>query len=186
MNVEIWKKTRSPTGYRTRSLFVDVQRHMRSEEDIEASLYWLERRNYTDDDTRPVLKEHYLASMDPTGYETAIKFLGSYDHWDYMMKSCAWFRDAVNQWKEELEVRLKSKAIAKIKEIAFSEDKQSLAAAKYIATADYDKVDGRGRPSNVEIRGKLKEAIEISEADKADMERIGLKLVSNNSKKGGK
>jgi hypothetical protein len=181
MTPEIWKKVRTVSGFRTRGLFIDVQRHLRDKEECDNAPYWLERRNITKDDTRPVFKEHYLASLDPTGYETAIKYLGSYEHWEYMLKNCSWFRDAVEGWKGELQARLKSKAIAKIQEIAFSEDRQALAAAKYLATHDYDKVDGRGRPSKEELRGNLKEAIEATEADKADMERMGLVLI-----KGGK
>lgn len=181
LNPELWKALRSPTGYRTRSLFADVQRHLRQPEDYNSSPYWLERKNYTEDDPRPVMKEHYIASMDPTGYETALKFLGSYDHWEYMIKNCAWFREAVADWKQILEARIKSKAIAKIQEIAFSEDKQALGAAKYLATLDYEKTDGRGRPSTAEKTGKLKEAIMIAEAEREDMERIGLSVI-----KGGK
>jgi hypothetical protein len=182
MNPEVWRKVRGPTGYKTRGLFIDVQRSMREKEEYDNAPYWLERRNYTKDDKRPVFKEHFLACLDPTGYETAIKYLGSYEHWEHMMENCPWFRDAVNRWTKELEARIKSKAIAKIQEIAFSDDRQALAAAKYLATHDYNKVDGRGRPSKEEIRGKLKEAIEVSESDKADMERMGLTLIQGGKK----
>lgn len=176
-NIELWKKTRGPTGYRTRSMFIDVQRSLREKEDYENAPYWLERRNYTEDDTRPVLKEAYIAEMDPTGYRVALKFFGSFEHWLFMLENCVWFREAVANWKTELEHKLKAMAIAKIQEIAFSEDKQALAAAKYLATKDYDKEDGRGRPSNAEVKGHLRTAIQIADADREDMERIGLKLV---------
>ena len=168
---------------RTRSLFADVAKDYNlSQEELDNAPYWLERSIYTD--KRPVMKEFFLLEEDPTGYSTAIKFFGSYDHWLMMMRNSTWFREAVERLKEELYIRLKSKSVKRIAEIAFNpEDRQSLAAAKYLATADYDKSDGRGRPSKAEVTGKLKEAVQIAEADKEDMERIGLRLVTSSGVK---
>jgi len=176
--MSIFDITRTSNGYKTRSLFVDVcKKFFMDEESIKNAPYWLDIK--TDlKDPRPSVRDHFLVSEDPTGYETALKFFGCYEHWEFMYSKSDWFKEAVDTWKLELYARLKSKAVRKIRDIAFSDDdKQALAAAKYLATAEYDKVDGRGRPSAAEVKGKLKEAVKILDADREDMERIGLRLV---------
>lgn len=174
----IFDKTRTSNGFKTRSLFVDIcNKFFLSDEDKENALYWLDIK--TDPkDPRPSVRDHFIVSLDPTGYETALKFFGCMEHWDFMYEKCSWFKEAVDTWKLEVYAKIKSMAVSKIKQVAFSDDdKQALAAAKYLATAEYDKVDGRGRPSAAEVKGKLREVIKIAEDDLADMERINLRLV---------
>ena len=93
-----------------------------------------------------------------------------------MLEKCSWFREAHDKWQKELRMREKSQAIKKIKEIAESDSSQALAASKYLATADYDKKDSRGRPSKAEIKGELKRSVRLIEEDAADGERIGIRM----------
>lgn len=174
MSFNLYDKVRASNGLRTRSLFVDVCRKNLLDESF--CLYWLDVK--TDPaDPRPSIREHFLLSMDPTGYETAMKYFGSYEHWEVLLKT-PWFKESHDKWQSELAAKIKSKAIRVIREIAENpEDKQALAASKYLATAEYNKVDNRGRPSKEEVTGKLKQAVEIAEADLDDMKRIGLKVV---------
>ena len=164
-------RARGGAGFLTRSLFADVMQDMQIP-DSDSAPFWL-NRNYLGD-KRPVMREHFIVSMDPTGYETAIKFLGCYEHWAVMEKRCPWFRDSLELWKQEIKARQKALAIQKILDIAVGETSQALAAAKYIATADYDKEDGRGRPSKAEVKGELKRQIKLVEEDEEDAKRIGL------------
>lgn len=79
---------------------------------------------------------------------------------DGLVMRCQWFRDAYEVWITELNLQLKSEAIAKALEIMNGENgAQALAAAKFIATAEYDK-NIRGRPSKQELEGQLKKAAE--------------------------
>lgn len=169
---------RASNGLRTRSLFVDVlKKGFASIEEQDNAIYWLDYKMDVKD-KRPSIREHYIVCMDPTGYETAIKYFNTYDHWDYMYKNCTWFKESVDTWKTEIQAKMKSRALKVIQEIANNpEDKQALAASKYLANAEYDKVDNRGRPSAEVVKGKLKEAIQIADADREDMERIGLRLI---------
>jgi hypothetical protein len=54
---------------------------------------------------------------------------------------------------------------------------QALAAAKFIATGEYDK-SSRGRPSKAELDGKLKEAAQALSVEDEDLKRIGLKVIN--------
>lgn len=161
---------KASNGWFTRSMFADIMMKG-SMSNPEIAPYWLERN--LDGDKRLVMRDHFIATMDPTGYKTAIKFLGNYEHWEVLM-GVEWFRSSVEKWVQEVKARQKSLAIEKIMDIALSDTSQSLAAAKYIATADYDKKDGRGRPSAAEVKGELKKAIQVADEDKDDMARIGL------------
>lgn len=164
-------RAKGQAGYLTRSLFADVMEAFVIPGSEEAP-FWLER-NYLGDN-RPVMREHFLLSMDPTGYKTAIEFLGCYEHWEVLVSRCSWFRNPLERWTREVKARQKASAIEKIMEIALGESSQSLAAAKYIATADYDKLDGRGRPTSAELKGELKRQVKIAEEEADDMARIGL------------
>ncbi len=125
------------------------------------------------------LGREYLADCDPTGYTTSTRIFGDYGYWKYLLKA-GWFRDAVKIWDEELEAKLYSEGLAKIRELAMSDDKGALTAAKYLADKQFKldkKGPARGRPSNDEVEGRLnQEAREVSEVE-ADAARI--KLVSN-------
>lgn len=167
-------RSRGKVGFQTRSLFADVMESFMMQ-DADKAPYWFERR--LTKDSRPCMRDHYITVMDPTGYKTAIKFLGCYEHWETMVERCAWFREALARWDRELHTKQKSRAVDKIREIAEGDSTQALAAAKYLATADYNKLDGRGRPSAAEVKGKLKEQVEMLEADREDLERMGISVL---------
>lgn len=166
-------RAKGSSGFRTRSLFADVLGDMALDGAKEAP-FWLSRNHK--DDGRPVMREHYIMSGDPTGYQTAIKFLGCYEHWEAMVDRCPWFREALAKWKVELQTRQKAAAVQKILDIALSDSSQSLAAAKYIATMDYEKTLDRGRPSKAEIKGELKRQVKLLEDDADDAARIGVEI----------
>lgn len=122
-------------------------------------------------------REEYVKDADPTGYKTALRILGDYDYWEMLMR-VQWFREAKENWDRELEAKLQSENIQKIRELAKGEDAKALNAAKFLATLEYKKGTKtpakRGRPSNEEVEGHLKEAArERSEVDE-DAARIQL------------
>lgn len=159
-------------AYYTRGLFWDVSKvlpHNLRSIDAVFDLY----------QDRPGLinaRATFVELGDPTGYRWAIKYLGDWHHWEILMK-CKWFKEAYDVWVHELNVKLRSDAVDRIKEISDGGTQQSLAAAKYLADMAKPKVYGRGRPSSAEISGELKRAVKVLETEEADMERIGLKVV---------
>ena len=125
----------------------------------------------------------FVAMMDPTGYEWAMKYLGSFQHWEALMKGGKWFRDWYNAVVAEIHAKLRADALINIQEVArgAASEAQRLAASKYLAERPYERVDkiskARGRPSKEELKGHLKQMADISEQTKEDYERIGLKVV---------
>lgn len=122
------------------------------------------------------LGKEYIADADPSGYTTSTRIFKDFGYWKHLLKA-AWFREAVRQWDEELEAKLYSEGLFAIREMATDEDSKSrLTAAKYLADRNFvlDKknVLKRGRPSNDEVEGRLKEeAAEAKELQEA-AERI--------------
>lgn len=122
--------------------------------------------------------KEYIADGDPSGYKTSTRLLGDFAYWKHLLRA-GWFRDAVEQWNEELDAKLKAEALDKIREIAKGDDAKALAAAKFIATQEYKKSGGakRGRPSKEEVLGKLEEEARNERDLQEDAARI--RLISN-------
>lgn len=122
-------------------------------------------------------KATFIELADPTGYQWATQYLGSWDHWERLLRA-PWFQEAVETWVRELKVKLKQEAIQKVREIAQGSSPQSLPASKYIAGADWEGTKSvRGRPSKEELRGKLKESVKLIQEEQEDMKRIGLTVI---------
>ena len=119
-------------------------------------------------------REEYVKDSDPTGYTTAMRLLGDYTYWQYLMK-VRWFVEAKKGWDEELDAKIESQALAKIQEIANSDSKSAMSAARFLAQLEYRKNGPkRGRPSNDEVEGLLKEEAKHRASVEDDAARIGL------------
>lgn len=122
------------------------------------------------------LGREYLRDCDPTGYTTATRIFGDYGYWKHLLKA-SWFRDAVRIWDEELEAKLYAQGLAKIRELANSDDKGALTAAKYLANKEFrlnQLGPKRGRPSTEEVEGKLTQAAQDLHDLASDAARISL------------
>jgi hypothetical protein len=135
------------------------------------------------DDIPPYLslKRLYLDMQDPTEYLFAESYLGGWIHFQSMYKNCKWFRDEVDEWREELKVRMTSDAIRHMIELVANpkaRDSVRLAAAKYLAEqgwkTDVKSAPKRGRPSNAEVQGELQRAARQRAILEDDAERIGV------------
>ena len=124
----------------------------------------------------------FVEMRDPTGFKWAQKYLGDWRHW-VRLTDLPWFQKALTAWQTALQMELKAEAIQKIIEVAGGESSQALAAAKYIAEEGWAiKESKRGRPSASEVKGKLKEAMQIASIHDDDAERIGLKVINGGKK----
>jgi hypothetical protein len=122
-------------------------------------------------------RKTFIALGDPTGYQWAVTYLDSWQHFQKLMKA-PWFRTAFTHWNEELTAKRKSEALAKIREIAMEEgNKSALPAARYLAELD-KRSSARGRPTKVEMDAELRKQVNVLEIEDEDMERMGLKVIT--------
>ena len=123
----------------------------------------------------------YLECNDPTEYTFAVTYLESWDHWQQLC-ACNWFKVYLTRWREELEVAMKSRALANImREAKDKMSKNSFAANKFIVEKGWEPKDGqskgRGRPSKDEITAAAYDLAETNKQINDDMARL-TKLVN--------
>lgn len=154
----------------TKQLFFETWRDLPIEDRVVEPAFTL----YLDKEGLTNLGKEYVNDADPSGYKTATRCLGDYAYWKYLLRA-KWFRDAVDTWNEELDAKLFAEGMDKIRELAKSDEKSALQAAKFLATHGYKEKDTkRGRPSKVEVEGALKAAAEDAKSLDEDAKRIGL------------
>lgn len=128
----------------------------------------------------PSLSRLYLETADPTEYQFAKTYLESWEHWQQLL-ACNWFKEHVAKWRIELEVKMKSEAIANI--IRDSRDKGSktrFTANKFIVEKGWEPKEGqgktRGRPSKEQISQAAADLALESSRLQEDFERITGKM----------
>ncbi len=114
----------------------------------------------------------FLEERDLTEYRTAIKMVGNWKEWERLKRDATTFRNLIIDWKDELEILLRSEALKKITDVVVSGKEQaSLSAAKFIAQYGYNKAPV-GRPSE-ELKKKEAKELAIRNTETAgDMERV--------------
>lgn len=123
------------------------------------------------------MKKLYVAMEDVTEYDFAQATLGSYKHWERLLESPI-IRPHIDQWRKELNLKLKARAMRSIIKAATEDEKLSFQAMKYLADNDYlDKKNKRGRPSKDELKAELRKEVQTNKTLMDDAARIGLKLV---------
>lgn len=115
----------------------------------------------------PSLKKLYLEAEDPTEYDFASLYLLGWRHWKRLCENKA-IRSHVDEWREELEVRLRTKAV---KNIMLAADQGSYQAAKWLADRGWDQ-RAPGRPSKEEIERSKRIDEKISDEYSADVHRL--------------
>ena len=118
----------------------------------------------------PSMRRLYLEMEDPTEYSFATEVLGSYDHWK-KLSSLKWFRSHLLDWRKELELRIRAKAIRSV--ASHAENKPD--AAKWLAECGW-KEKRRGRPTKQEKDKQELLEKELSSFVKDDYDRLGLKI----------
>lgn len=113
------------------------------------------------------LKKAYLEIEDPTEYEFAAEFFLNWKHW---MRVCEnkQIRPHVEEWREELDMRFRSKAVRLIMQQAI---KGKTDAAKWIAGKGWA-VREAGRPTKEEKIGHLKLVENIANDYSSDVIRM--------------
>ena len=93
------------------------------------------------------LKQIYLSFYeDPTEYDFAMYVFSDWSHWERLC-SAPFFKEHIDMWRKEAEIKLRSKMIKEMTNTALNEGAKGTIAAKWIAEGRY-KGSGAGRPSN--------------------------------------
>ena len=135
--------------------------------------YWSLKEKGTDE--LPSLREIYLSYNHIPGfeYEFAQEVIGSWIHWQRLCRSG--IKQHIAEWREELDIKLKAKAMRVIIDNSVTgEGASRLQAAKYLADKGYSPI--RGRPSKEEKAGLLKRDSIVNSEIEDDLERVGLTL----------
>lgn len=113
----------------------------------------------------------FIECEDTTEYEPALKLVGSWQEWEKIKRNHAEFRANLEDWHEELKVKLRSRSIRKIQELAEGDNAAALNAAKWIAEEGaYGKK--RGRPTKSQKQKVYEEMANETAETKAEKARI--------------
>ena len=117
----------------------------------------------------------FIELEDPTEYKPAMQLVGSWMEWNRLKRDWPTFNDRIAEWKEELEVKLKSKAIQHINDLAFKV--KNYQANKWLAEEGYNRRQGAGRPTKAEKTKQAKELANQAADTQKDKARV-LKLIN--------
>lgn len=148
-------------SYITQSLFIEVNY------DAEKAVYsWGPRDREYKGKVYPSLRRLYLETADPTEYEFAERYLDGWDHWQRIVNNKLLF-EQIKTWREELEVKLRSKAVRS----ALSMARDNFQAAKWAADGGW-KGAKPGRPSKEEKATERRIRERVGEDVNEDAERV--------------
>ena len=117
----------------------------------------------------PSLKLLYLKEEDPTEYLFAEKHLCGWPHWKRLCANVI-VRRYIDEWREELELKLRAYAVREMQALINSEN-GNFQAAKYLAEKGWDK-RAAGRPSKAEIEKRVAIEKHISDEFAGDVKRL--------------
>ena len=101
--------------------------------------------------TYPSLKRLYIEMADPTEYQFAITYLLGWRHWKRLCDNKL-LRSHIDEWREELEVKLRCQGV---KQAMIAAESGSFQAAKWLTDRGWAN-KGAGRPSKETIEGEKK------------------------------
>jgi len=125
------------------------------------------------------LYQRYLDLEDTLEFDFANQYFESYEHFKILCQ-CEWFKPHIYRWRNELRLKLRSRAVQAIKSVSTNpQDKNYFEANKLILNGNLDLQDGkkskgpgRGRPSNDEIALAVKEIAKEDQSLADDHNRV--------------
>lgn len=117
----------------------------------------------------PSLKRLYLKEEDPTEWSFAEKNLLGWQHWKRLCENKV-IAKHVEEWREELELKLRSQGVREMLNLCASEQ-GNFSAAKYLANKEWEKRTP-GRPSKAEKERALKMDERLNDEYGADIKRL--------------
>lgn len=141
-------------------------------------------RGLFEDGTYDIEEFHaiFIKLGDMTEYKAAMQLCGSWKEWQRLKNDWKAFKTYIAEWKEELEVKLRSESVEKIIELAKGDDPKALQAAKFISEGGWNKrVGTAGRPSKAETNRAAKELAQAASETKEEEDRI-LRVINGGNK----
>lgn len=117
----------------------------------------------------PSLKRLYLEMADPIEYNFSNTHLSGWNQWQRIANNKV-IGKHVEEWRRELELKLRSEAVSEI--ISHSKTEKGFQAAKWLADRGYNKK--AGRPSKEDVDAEKEYMARISQEFDADILRIDL------------
>ncbi|MNJ09616.1 hypothetical protein D3C77_37620 [compost metagenome] len=147
----------------TQSLFLEIGYS-------DYAVYTLKEQDYVYKGVEyPSLKRLYLVEEDPTEWSFADKYLLGWQHWKRLCENKV-IAKHVEEWREELELKLRSQAIRDMQALCASES-GNYSAAKFLADRGWEKRSA-GRPSKAEKDRHLRIEEKINQEYGADIARL--------------
>lgn len=115
----------------------------------------------------PSLKKLYLELEDATEYEFANKYLLGWKHWQRIVENKS-LAPHVMEWREELELKLRARAVKQMMELAHTGSYQ---ASKWLADRGWD-TRAAGRPTKAEKEKNARINDRIKDEYGADVHRL--------------
>ena len=168
-------KFRHDYGFRTSSLFRD---HPTKAVEPEFCMFYINREFSNDEYI--ALKEVYMQIADPTEYEFAMVVFGSFKHWK-LLSDLFWTKDKVAEWRDELEIKLKSQAVLGIADMAYDpeiKETTKLQSLKWLASSEF----AEKKTKTAKAKEEKEQAIVSGVIDNVrdDFERLGIETRSLN------
>lgn len=113
------------------------------------------------------LKRRYLDMADPTEYDFANEYLCGWRHWQRLVDN-KFIRTHIDEWREELEYKLRSIAV---KQMKLSAESGNYQAAKWFTDRGWA-TRGAGRPSKSEVERETKFQQRLTDDFSADIIRL--------------
>ena len=113
----------------------------------------------------------FMSTLDPTEYKFAIKHVGSWELWQTMLKIPR-IKIQVDKWRRELDVKIRSEALARILEASQGETRDALGANRYLLEANFLGKEKVGRPSKEAIATEAKKIVARNEQVEEDYKRL--------------
>lgn len=124
----------------------------------------------------PSLRKLYVEMEDPTEYEFALKHLDGWIHWKKLSQA-SFFQEHLKEWREELEVRMRAKALNRIKLRATGDTKDSFAADKILLAGQWRSAEEKsnvGRPTKDKIKQEAERLFSERTEFDDDFERLNI------------
>lgn len=164
-------KFRSSNGQRlTNALFYELNK--RNPEQV---LYSLKRYN----NRFPSLYLKYMEKEDLTEYSFALECFEDWEHWQ-LVSNTYFLKPEILKWRHELDLKVRSQALAHIREEARDPDsKNKFAANKILIDRSWENKAPQevkaGRPSKLDIDKRIDDIIRKETSLDEDLKRITLK-----------
>ena len=143
-----------------------------TKEDKVRSTYTLKKWEH---DGKPSLWQKYMEIGDPTEYEFAQQCFEGWEHWQILAQS-AWFQEHITAWREELQVRLQSEGLKRIKEEALDPDsRNSYSAAKLLLDRGWADKETKQRITRT-AKEKIKQTAKLLSEEQLELNEDAARL----------